>query len=167
MNKTWKIVMAGLLAAGLAGCTKPAPAETPAVEETAQTTTEETKEALGAWEKAENAEMTPELIEMFEKAFGKDSGFKPSKLLATQIVSGTNYLVECIGEDGAKKVMAFNVNLEGLASALADDAIPAEFLEDVKADENAAEAPAKNENKAEEKPVEQTEAESEKTDEKN
>lgn len=168
MNKTSKIFMASLLAAGLVGCAKPAPAETPAVEETTQTTPEETKEAVGAWAKAENTEITPEMVEKFEKAFGKDSGFKPVKLLATQVVSGTNYLFECLDANGEKKIMGFNEAADGALTVLAEELIPAEFLVDEKpaekADEKAAEAPAE-EKKEEEQPAENAETEKAETEE--
>lgn len=171
MNKVSKIVMASLLVAGMAGCSKPAPAETPEVEETTQTTPAESTSMVGGWEEAADSAITPELVEKFETAFGKDSGIKPVKLIATQLVSGTNYLFECMDIEGNKKVLAFNESLDGTITPLAADAIPEEYLEEAPAaDKDAAETPA--ESKSEEKEAdkeadaEKTEAETEEASEK-
>lgn len=50
-------------------------------------------ELVGGWTEAQDSTITPELQTIFDKAFEGMVGasYKPIKLLATQVVSGTNY----------------------------------------------------------------------------
>lgn len=129
MNKFTKIAMAGILAAGLAACSKPAaPVEEPTeAPETTETTPVEEPEMLGAWEKVTEKEITPELKAMFEKVFGTDYGFEPAELIAKQPVAGVNYLIRCINEAGEETFVGIYEDLNGDVFALSPDMIPEEF----------------------------------------
>lgn len=52
---------------------------------------------LGGWSLCESIEMTQELSDLFEKAMAEQVGvdYTPMALLATQLVSGTNYCFLC------------------------------------------------------------------------
>ena len=83
MKRILKVLIISLMIFALAGCTKQE--ETPAI--------------AGAYQEAEDKNLTPELIEIFDKALEShtDISFSPVMLEATQVVAGTNYKFKADG----------------------------------------------------------------------
>ena len=132
---TTKIFAAGLTAAVFATCfTACNQANIPADTEPRQTKAEESvekrdgKNNVGGWKTAENNEVTEEQKKFFKEATGKLNGYfyTPVALLATQVVSGTNYVFLCkstIEGHKASQTMKFTyiyVDLQGNASFKGD-----------------------------------------------
>ncbi len=138
-KKMSKWIAAGLvliLALTAAGCGKtkaeePAPEAAEAAEETAEETAEEAaeenkEEIVGGWEEAQDGAITEDLQALFDKAMEGMTGvdYVPVKLLATQVVAGTNYKFLCEGTtvvpDGETKMYIVTIyeDLQGGVSVL-------------------------------------------------
>ena len=85
----------------------------------------------GAWEIAESTAITSDHQKIFDEATGKldGYGYKPVALLATQVVSGTNYAFLCestiISEHAMRsmKITYINVDLKGSATFVNDERV--------------------------------------------
>ena len=81
----------------------------------------ETKDTAitGGWSQAQDNTLTPEIVEVFEKAIAntKYEGYVPKELLATQVVSGVNYRILC--ENGEEIIV--NQDLQGNCNVLNED----------------------------------------------
>ena len=81
---------------------------------------------VGGYQEAEDKNLTPELIEMFEKAFEGFDGasYTPVMLEATQVVAGTNYKFKADGTKTADPIIMgtyyvyINKDLQGNISLL-------------------------------------------------
>lgn len=81
---------------------------------------------VGGYQEVEDKNLTPELIEMFEKAFeGLDgANYAPVYLDSTQVVAGTNYKFFCDGTKTTNPIIMgtyyvyINKDLEGNVSLL-------------------------------------------------
>ena len=133
-NFTTKLFAVGLTAAVLSTCfTACNKNNIPADVEPQQTKAEESIEkrdgkTVGGWQTAENNEVTEEHKKIFKEATGKLDGYfyTPVALLATQVVSGTNYVFLCkstIEGHNAAQTMKYTyiyVDLPGNASFKGD-----------------------------------------------
>ena len=86
------VLMAAVMIASLTGCKS-----TITAEGAKQDDQEEENMLLGGWQAVEDGTITPELQEMFDKAMENLTGvgYRPIKLVATQLVSGMNYKFLC------------------------------------------------------------------------
>ena len=97
MKKTFRNILvmltAALMIVSLAGCKSTITAE--GAKQNDQE--EENNMLLGGWQAVEDGTITPELQEMFDRALENLTGvgYRPIKLVATQVVSGMNYKFLC------------------------------------------------------------------------
>lgn len=122
MKKLLSILLILLMVFTLVGCNSKT-VETPTIEDKQQI--EETT-IVGGYQEAEDKNLTPELIEMFEKAFeGLDgASYTPVMLEATQVVAGTNYKFKAEGTKTTNPIIQgtyyvyINKDLQGNISLL-------------------------------------------------
>ena len=117
MKKYLTVVLAVLMAFAAVGCGK----------KTEENPSKGDEPVVGGYQPAEDMNMTPELIEMFEKAFenySTDMNYSPVMLVATQVVAGTNYKFQCDGIKSTEPMkqgtyyVYINKDLNGNASVL-------------------------------------------------
>ena len=112
------------------------PSEEPTESEPTESQTSESEadkpaDVVGGWSIPESKDVTAEAKEAFEKAAGQVDGFtyEPTKLLATQVVAGTNYCIFCKSTVEAQKgpldyaIVYINVDPSGNAKVLRQDTI--------------------------------------------
>ena len=128
MKKLLKVLLVAFMVFALVGCKSK---EEPVV---------------GGYTEVEDKNLTPELIEMFEKAFeGLDgANYTPVMLEATQVVAGTNYKFFCDGTKTTNPIIMgtyyvyINKDLQGNVSLLDIEVIEEhevkEFKPEVKVD---------------------------------
>lgn len=97
-------------------------------EQSVEAEAEDNKRPVGGWETAASTEVTEEHKKFFKEAVGKLDGYfyEPVALLATQVVSGTNYVFLCtstIEANNAANTMKYTyiyVDLSGKATYQGD-----------------------------------------------
>lgn len=125
MKKLLTVLLTLLMVFTLAGCNdkkeeKPGEADVPELHEV------EKEEIVGGYVDAEDKNLTPELIEMFEKAFEGFMGanYTPVMLEGTQVVAGTNYKFKADGTKTTNPIIMgtyyvyINKDLQGNISLL-------------------------------------------------
>ena len=125
--KTLKVVLAVLLlCVCLQGCTKK------------EELKEEDMPVTGGFVEVEDGTLTDESLDIFNKALEcyTGMGFTPIKLLATQVVAGTNYKFLADGTavvpnaETARKIVTVYKDLEGNCSILNVEDAPEEYLDE-------------------------------------
>ena len=122
MKKILTILLTLLMIFTLVGCNS-SKEETPTIEELPQV---EEPTVVGGYQEVEDKNLTPELIEMFEKAFDGFTGasYTPVMLEATQVVAGTNYKFKADGTKTTNPIIQgtyyvyINKDLDGNISVL-------------------------------------------------
>ena len=107
------------------------PSEEPTESESQPAESGDKTKVVGGWTIPEALDVTAEAKDAFDKAAGQVDGFayEPIKLLATQVVAGTNYSLLCKSTVEAQKgpldyaIVYINVDPSGNASILRQDTI--------------------------------------------